>query len=128
MADKEELYEELKQLDEQVKNLNAHLEKVDEQIAELTSSKLIIGKFGELKKSDELRVPLTSGIYIKAELTDTKKLMVNVGAGVAVEKTPQQIDEILNSQLKDLGVFRETIVGNMKELIARVEVIQKEFE
>jgi len=125
--DKEKIYHELKELDEQIKGLNSHLEKVDEQLTELNSSKLILNKFSELKRGDELRVPLTNGIYIKASLMDTKKLLVNVGASVAVEKTPEQIIKILDSQLSELVEYREKIVNNMKKLIARVEEIQTQY-
>lgn len=125
---KQELYSELKELDEEIKKLNTHLEHVDEQLAELNSSKLIVNKFTELKKGDELRVPITSGIYMKAELTDIKQLMVNVGSNVTVEKTPADVIKILDNQLIELSKYREEIVKQMKEIIVRIEEIQKEFE
>jgi prefoldin alpha subunit len=125
---KHELYTELKDLDEEIKKLNSHLEHVDEQLAELNSSKLVVNKFTELKKGDEMRVPITSGIYIKAELTDVKKMMVNVGSNVTVERSPEDVLKILDSQLMELSTYRGDIVSKMKVLIVRIEEIQKEFE
>jgi prefoldin alpha subunit len=126
--DKEALYSELKELDEEIKKLNSHLESVDEQLSDLNSSKTVINKFTELKKGDELRIPIASGIYIKGELLDTKRLMVNVGTGVAVEKSPEDVLKILDSQLIELSGYRETIVDQMKGIIVRIEEIQKVFE
>ena len=125
---KEELYTELKALDEEVKALNSHLERIDEQLSELGSSKRVVNEFSELKKGEELRVLLSSGIYVKAELADTKNLMVNVGANVSVEKTPEEVAKILDSQLVELSGYRESLVGQMKTKIKRIEEIQKEFE
>ena len=125
---KNELYMEVKALDEQIKGMNAHLERIDEQIAELNSNKIVLNKFSGLKTGDELRVPMTSGVYVKAELKDTKKLLVNVGAGMTVEKTPKQVIKILDSQLTELVQYREQIVSQMKTFIDRIEEIQKEFE
>ena len=125
---KNELYIEVKALDEQIRNMNMHLEKIDEQIAELNSNKIVVNKFSDLKIGDELRVPMTSGVYIKAKLKDTKKLLVNVGSGVTVEKTPDQVVKILDSQLTELVKYREQVVKNMKSLIDRIEDIQKQFE
>lgn len=125
---KQELYMELKELDEQIKKLNAHLENIDEQISELNSNKLVLSKFSELTVGDELRVPLTSGVYIKGELKDTKKVLINVGANVAVEKTPAEVEEILGGQITELSSYRENLVGQMKVYINRIEQIQKEFE
>ncbi len=126
--DQNELYMEVKALDEQIKNMNAHLENIDEQIAELNSNKIVLNKFSDLKRDDELKVPLTSGIYINTVLKDTKKLLVNVGAGITVEKTPEQVIKILDSQLTELVKYRNQVVNQMKALIDRIEEIQKEFE
>lgn len=125
---KQELYAELKELDDEIKKLNQHLERIDEQLSELNSSKIIVNEFSAFKKGEELRVPLSSGIYIKTEVTDTKKIMVNVGAGVSVEKTPKEVTKILDTQLVELSGYRERLVEQMRAMIQRIEVIQKEFE
>ena len=125
---KQELYVELKELDEQIKKMNAHLEQIDSQMADMNSSRVVVAKFTDLKKGDELRVPLASGVYIKASLEDTDKLLVNIGAKVAVEKNPEEVIELLDSQIEELSGYRDTLIGNMKELIKRIEIIQKEFE
>jgi prefoldin alpha subunit len=125
---RQELYLELKELDTEIKNVNAHVENIDEQLSELQSNKLILSKFIELKSGDELRVPLVSGVYFKAELKDTKKVMVNVGANVTVEKSPLEVIEILESQVNELTDYRGNLVIQMKQLIERIEKIQKEVE
>jgi len=125
---KQELYLELKSLDEEIKTLNMHLENIDAQLAELNSSKDIVNKISELKKGEEIRMPITSGIYVKAKLDDTSKLMVNVGGNVTVEKTPKEVTKILDSQLLELAKYRENIVDQMKVFIIRIEEIQKEVE
>lgn len=125
---KNELYMEVKALDEQIKSMNAHLERIDEQIAELNSNKIVLNKFSDLKVGDELRVPITSGVYINAELKNTKKLLVNVGSGMTVEKTSDQVVKILDSQLTELVKYRQQVVNQMKSLIDRIEEIQKQFE
>ena len=126
--DNQELMIELKTLDEELKKLNTHLENMDNQMGELEISKQIINKFSELNKGDELRVPLTSGIYVKAQILDTKNLMINVGSNITVEKTPKQVTKILDGQLTELSKYRDQLVGQMKVLINRIEEIQSGFE
>lgn len=126
--EKQELMIELKALDEELKKLNSHLENMDQQIAELDDSKHVVNEFSELKKNDELRVPLSSGIYIKASILDTKSLMINVGSNVTVEKTPEQVTKILDNQLEELSNYRKQLVEQMKLLINRIEEIQNNFE
>jgi prefoldin alpha subunit len=125
---KKELYMELRELDEHLKKLNTHLEAAEEQLADLNNSKSILGKFKELKAGDDLRVPLTSGIYVKAELKDIKKVMINAGADVCVEKTPDQVIKVLDGQIEEISAYRENVLANMKELIKRIEEIQKQFD
>ncbi|MFH2020118.1 MAG: prefoldin subunit alpha [archaeon] len=125
---RKELYYELRELDAEIKKFNTHLETLDEQVAELDSSKTAVAKFTELSKGNEMRVPLSSGIYVKTTLADPKKLMINVGVGVAVEKTPEQVLAILQGQIDELTSYRTDLVGQMKIMIARIEKIQKEFE
>lgn len=125
---RKELYAELKELDNEIKKANSHIENIDEQVAELQSNKKILGKFADLNIGDELRVPLVSGVYFKAELKDTKNVMVNVGANVTVEKSPQEVIEILGGQVAELVEYKSTLVTQMKELIVRIEEIQKQVE
>ena len=107
---KEEIYTQLRELDAELKQMNGHLENIDEQLAEITANKNIVEKFKELKKGDELRVPIVSGVYIKAKLEDTKNLMINVGTGVTVEKSPEKVQEIFSNQLKEMTEYRETLL------------------
>ncbi len=127
-TDKQELMLELKALDEELKKLNNHLQGMDEQLAELESSRQTVIEFSNLKKGDELRVPLSSGIYIKSNVMDEKKLMINVGAGVTVEKTPDDVLKILDSQFAELSGYREQLIGQMKILIERIDEIQSQVE
>ena len=125
---KKELYVELKTLDENIKELHVQIEKIEEQISELKTNKAILEKFTELKEGKEIRVPLVSGIYIKAELKDTKKVMVNVGADVTVEKTPEEVSEILANQINELIEYRKNLVMQIKSMIQRAEEIQEYFK
>jgi prefoldin alpha subunit len=125
---RKELYLELKELDVEIKKVNNHVENIDEQLSELQSNKQVLSKFIELKSGDDLRVPLVSGVYFKAELKDTKQVMVNVGANVTVEKSPLEVIEILEGQISELTEYRANLVGQMKQLIERIEKIQKEVE
>jgi prefoldin alpha subunit len=127
-SNRKELYAELKELDQEIKKVNSHVETIDEQIAELQANKQILSQFSGLSAGDELRVPLVAGVYFKAELKDTKKVMVNVGANVTVEKEPLEVIDILSGQVTELTEYRANLVAQMKELIVRIEQIQKEVE
>ncbi|MEM3374073.1 MAG: prefoldin subunit alpha [Candidatus Woesearchaeota archaeon] len=122
--EKKEKYYELRQLNENIKELHEHIERMEEQITELKANKVILKKFSELKPGKELRVPLASGIYIIAELKDTSKVMINVGSDITVEKKPEEVIEILETQVKELVDYRKTLVEKIKSMIERAEELQ----
>ncbi len=125
---KDELFVELKEIDDRIKGLDNHVKNIDEQIDELNSSKTVINNFKELKEGEELRVPLAPGVYFDAKLDNTNKLMANIGSGVLVEKFPDEIIAIMDTQIEELSNYREKLIGNMKGLIKRAENIQREIE
>ncbi len=89
------LQEHIEKISEQLQQISGHLEEIDvskEALTELESA--------PLKK--EMMCPVANGIFVKAALNDNKHLLVNVGADTAVEKTFAQVMEMLEAQRKEL--------------------------
>jgi prefoldin alpha subunit len=66
---------------------------------------------------EEMLVPIGSGSFIHATLASKEKVVLNVGAGVSIEKTPAEAREIFKSR-KD-----EIMEGSRKlnEALARID-------
>ncbi|MEM4397686.1 MAG: prefoldin subunit alpha [Candidatus Woesearchaeota archaeon] len=126
--EKKAKYYKLRELNENIKEIHEHIEKMEEQITELKANKVILKKFTELKPGKEIRVPLANGIYIIAELKDTSKVMVNVGSDVAVEKKPDEVIEILETQVNELIEYRANLVEKIKSMIENAEKLQSELK
>ncbi|MBD3203393.1 prefoldin subunit alpha [Candidatus Woesearchaeota archaeon] len=127
MDEKQELLVELRQLDQQIKHIQNHVENVDNQIAEFSGIKKALEDFANLKKGAEIKVPIANGIFIDAELKNVKDLLVNVGANVSVKKTVPQVKEMMEEQEHDLAAFRSNLVLQLQEMIARAEEIQEQY-
>ncbi|MBN2422743.1 prefoldin subunit alpha [Candidatus Woesearchaeota archaeon] len=125
---KQELIVELKALDQQIKQVQNHIETVDQQIMELESMKSTLSEFSELKQGTTIKVPLVNGIFIEAELKNTKELLVNVGAKVSVKKTIPQVKDMLTKQQEELKTFRANMIMQFQQMVARVEEIQGMFK
>lgn len=79
----------------QVDELSRQMQLLETRIIEINST---IGSFDSLKESkkgSEIMVPLGSDCLIRAELKETEKVIVGVGAGVSVEETTSKAKEIL---------------------------------
>ena len=109
-------YFELQMLEQQLKALQNQIFKMDEQLVEI---RLAIENVEELKatqKGKEILVPLTQGIFIKSELKDNEKLIVNVGANITVEKTIEETKDLLKKQHVEISKYKEELESTMQNL------------
>jgi prefoldin alpha subunit len=58
---------------------------------------------------EEILVPLTSSLYVKGRLTDREKVLVDVGTGFYIEKTPPKAIAFYDDKVKGLD-------ANLQEL------------
>lgn len=119
-----EAYFELKVIEQQMQQLQQQLEQIVQNISEF---ELSIKSLDELKgkSGEETFVPLSGGIYAKAKLQDTDKLIVNVGAGVAVEKSFEQTKEIIEKQLIEMKGYKDQMSKGLQLLSSRAQEIEE---
>jgi len=85
-----------------------------QKIEEFNLTKKTLEEVSRLK-GNEILVAVGSLTYINAKLTNTKKVIVEVGAGVALEKTVEEAKKTLEKREK-----------NLKDALKKLEVeIQK---
>ncbi|KAL4916236.1 Prefoldin [Aspergillus aurantiobrunneus] len=86
------------------------------------------GVVGSEKKGtqgkDEILVPLTSSLYVKGRLVDREKVLVDVGTGYYVEKTPAKAIEFYDQKVKEL----ETNLTELEKLVQTKSSQQRLFE
>ncbi|KAJ5107409.1 hypothetical protein N7456_004084 [Penicillium angulare] len=78
---------------------------------------------------DEILVPLTSSLYVKGRLTDREKVLVDVGTGFYVEKTPEKAIAFYDDKVKGLDenlVELEKIVQAKNSQLRVVEEVLRQ--
>ena len=92
-----ELIQEISALESFTSQLEKHQELIKEQISELEG---FLDYAKELSKnnSHEILASVGKGVYAKASLTE-EKLFVNVGAGVLIKKSPQEVEKVVEEQI-----------------------------
>ena len=88
--DMKEQYMQFQLLQQQMEQISEHIEKLHQHNVEIEDSKEAIKELSKTKLGEVL-APISNGIFIKANLTENQKLLVNVGAGTVVEKTSQDV-------------------------------------
>jgi len=84
-----------------------------------------ITSIDEIKKGKkEMMFPIGAASYAPGKIDDTSKLVVEIGAGVAIEKTPDEAKEFLESRKKELEDAIEVLnkdMQNTAQMMQRME-------
>jgi prefoldin alpha subunit len=75
----------------------------------------------------ESLVPVGIGIYMKALIPPVDKLLVNVGAGVSVEKSRQDAINYIESRIKEFEVASRQLAEQKKQIELRMTQIQEQL-
>ena len=83
-------YMELQTVGQQMQAVQKQLQLMKQHLVELDAAAQAVEDISKTEKGTEMLMPVTSGIFVKGELKDSKNLIVNVGAGTAVTKTAEE--------------------------------------
>ena len=85
------------------------------------SSAVVSLKAIDNKTDSETLVPMGLGTFVKTKLIPNQKLILNVGAGVAIEKDQNYAINFLESRLKEFQVALQDIAGQKQQVSASLE-------
>lgn len=69
-------------------------------------------------------VPVGVGVHMKVSVPPVKKLLINIGAGVAVEKSRGDTINYIESRLKEFEIALKQLMGQKQEVSLQMEQIQ----
>ncbi len=127
--------EEMKERFMKFQMIQKHLEKLSEQAqqfnqhnAELDISTKAVQEIGKTKVNNEILAPIADGIFIKAKLLNNTKLVVNVGSNTTVERTVEEVTELLQKQKEEVSMKVIQVEAIMQELNSEAMKIYQEVE
>lgn len=75
----------------------------------------------------ETLMPVGIGVYVKTTVPPVKKLVVNLGSGVAIEKSRDDALNFVESRIKEYGVAMRQLEGQRQEIAMRMEQMQQQI-
>lgn len=123
--------------------LTARYSQLRSAAARLNAAQIAVLEFGPALEGKEIMVPLTASLYVPGKVKDATKLMVELGTGFFVEKSPKDTTAFLERKLKIVDANAENVTnviqvtrqnlesvsmamqGKMMEIRARQEGIQQ---
>ena len=119
----QEKYQQFQYLQEQVENLTQHLQMLSQQGEELTISVNAVKELANINVGNEVLAPIANGIFLKAELKDNQKVIVNVGSGTTVEKSVPEAVLLLEQEQRKMSkqvVHAENFLHELHNKIAKI--------
>ena len=124
----QKLYMEFQMLDQQIKHLEKQNESLASHLMELKATSQSLEDMGKVSNGTEILVPLSSGIYAKAELKDNNNFIVNVGANIALSKDVQSTKKIIESQISEIKKLKESLMLQMHTQMQKAASLEQEIE
>jgi len=119
---------ELRILEGTVETLQSRVNLVNAALAEFRVAKMTLEGLENEKKDAPLVLPIGGGSYIKAKLGSAQKMIVGIGANVAVERGIDEAKENLDNRIADLEKTRTTLGQQLNQVIGRIHDGQAKLE
>ena len=73
------------------------------------------------KPNSDTLVPIGMGTYVQTKILSNDKIVLNIGAGIAVEKTYDSTINYLEARIKEIEVALQDTSAKKQEAVARLE-------
>lgn len=79
-----------------------------------------------MDKENETLMPIGVGVYLKTNIPSIDKLLVNVGAGVTIEKTREDTLHYIESRIKEFEIGLNQLRDQKNQITSQLEQIQQQ--
>ncbi len=111
---------ELRMLEGTADALQSRVNLVNAALTELRVAGMTLGGLEKERKSAQLFVPIGGGSYIKARLESADKVIVGIGADVAVERTLKAARKNLENRIAELEKTRTTLGQQLGQVVEKI--------
>ena len=116
-----QLAAEIRILEGSVATLQSRLNIVRAAINEVNLAHATLEGLTKLQDGDDALVPVGAGSYIRMKIADSKKLVMGIGAGTAMEKDAASSIDELKSRILDLDKASSSIQQQLDQVLARYD-------
>ncbi len=113
-------------MQQEAEQLNEQLQAVEQHVNEMLELKASLDEIGK-EENKEILANLGKRIYVPVEIKD-KNLLVEVGKGHYVKKTPEETVKVVEGQLDKMMDGKNQIMARLEELQGEMQKLIMEIE
>lgn len=131
MKEKEEelqkLYLQFQMMEQQIKQLERQNNALNNHLLELVATSQSLDEIKKLKANTEILVPVSTGIYAKAELKDNSNFIVNIGANTALAKDLDSTKRMIAEQIKEISALQGNVAEELQSNMQKAASIEEQI-
>ncbi|MBN1924159.1 MAG: prefoldin subunit alpha [Nanoarchaeota archaeon] len=115
-------------LRQQLAGIDAELQELNLRISEFERAKETLSALSNSKKDEEMLVPLSEGLFIKANIKNVKEVLVGVGSGVVVGKDMMKAKDYVQERIDEADNLINRLNSNAQYFVARMRELEPELQ
>lgn len=127
----EEIEEELQRRSVQLRILQANMQIIHERhhvlsmrLQEFEETKQTISDIKSVKSGSEILMPIGSGNFVYGKVSDTEKVLVGVGGGIAIKKSPENALVFLDERIAEAKAAMEELGSQFAQMESEIRMLQ----
>lgn len=108
--------------------LNGLIEQRRALIAKIAEIQLTQASIDEIKAGTEILVPLGAEAHAFGKIMDETKIIVEIGAGITLEKTIREGKELLEKRVEEIKNVLSEVENNIVEVSTNLEKLEPEIQ
>jgi prefoldin alpha subunit len=112
---------EIRFLESTAEAIQSRINFVNAALTELNYARMNLEGLEKEQVETSLLIPIGGGSYIKAKIESVDKVVVGVGAGVAVEKTLKEAKETLSKRIEELEKLLKRLQQQLTQVAQRIQ-------
>lgn len=124
----QEKYMKFQMLQHQMKDVVTQIEEISARLQDVDLIMQAVKETSEIDQGTEILVPISNGIFIKAETKENKNFLVNVGMNNVAVKDTSEVIKMLEKQKVELLNLQTELSKDAEKFEHKLISLQKEFE
>ena len=123
----QEIYVEFQVLSNSIKQLEKQGSDLENHLLELMVTKQSLVDMEKVKPGTEILVPLSAGIYARADIKENDTFIVNVGSNIALSKNLASTQKIIEDQISEIRKLQENLSQELGVNTAKAAELEEEL-
>jgi len=115
-------------LNQNLEGLKQQMQLVEQQFIEVKTTMLSIEDLKKMGKKNEIFLPIGSGCYGKGNIMENNEILVNVGAGIFIDKKAAAAKSFLEKRVEELEKASDEIQAQMERIAKQMNELGFEIQ